>query len=77
MAPLITNSFMMRLITMLGLQTEKLKVYQFQICCARTKYLSEIHKSRTITVCAAKLQFVSDLKGSTVKNWVKFGSSDF
>ena len=31
----------------IGLPTEKLKVQQFQICCTRTKYLAEIHKSQT------------------------------
>ena len=31
----------------------KSKVHQFQICCARTKYPSEIHKRWTITICAA------------------------
>ena len=34
---------------------EKSKLLQFQICCARTKYLSEIYKSRTIIVGATKL----------------------
>ena len=38
-----------------GLPTEKSKVHQFQICCARTKYLFEIHRGRTIIVRAAKL----------------------
>ena len=59
------------------LLTEKLKVHQFQICCARTKYLSEIHKSWTIIVKAIFSQFVLDLKGLSVKNWAIFGSSDF
>ena len=40
---------------LIRLPTEMLKVHQFQICCARTKHLSEIHKSETIVVCAAKL----------------------
>ena len=31
----------------------KSKVHQFQICCARTKYPSEIHKRWTIIVCTA------------------------
>ena len=31
----------------------KSKVHQFQICCARTKYPSEIHKRWTIIVRAA------------------------
>ena len=37
----------------------KSKVHQFQICCARTKYLSEIHRGRTIIVRAAKLFFAN------------------
>ena len=45
--------------TTVGLPTEKSKVHQFQICCARTKYLSEIHRGRTIIVCAAKLFFAN------------------
>ena len=34
---------------------ENSKVLRFQICCTRTKYLSEIYKNRTIKVGAAKL----------------------
>ena len=45
-----------------GLPTEKSKVHQFQICYARTKYLSEIHKGRTIIVRAAKVFFANSLK---------------
>ena len=40
---------------MIGLPTKKSKVLRFQICCTRTKYLSEIYKNRTIKVGAAKL----------------------
>ena len=53
---------------------EKLKVYQFQMSYAETKYLSGIHKNWTIIVCAAKLffsQFISNLKGLSVINWLK------
>ena len=45
---------------------------QFQICCARTKYPSEIHKSRFMPPICLRLERVL-----SVKNWVKFGSSDF
>ena len=38
-----------------GLPTKKSKVLRFQICCTRTKYLSEIYKNRTTKVGAAKL----------------------
>ena len=38
---------------MVGLLTGKSKVHQFQICCARTKYSSKIHKRWTIIVRAA------------------------
>ena len=38
---------------MVDLLTGKSKVHQFQICCARTKYPSEIHKMWTIIVRAA------------------------
>ena len=56
----------------IGLPTEKSKVHQFQICCARTKYLSEIHRGRTIIVCASKLfsPIHLDLKGLSAKIWV-------
>ena len=43
------------LILIVGLPTKKSKVLRFQICCTRTKYLSEIYKNRTIKVGAAKL----------------------
>ena len=46
----------------LGLPMKKSKVLRFQICCARTKCLSEIYKNRTIIVGAAKL-FVLNMKG--------------
>ena len=42
------------LISIVGLPTEKSKVLRFQICCARTKYLSEIYRNRTIIVGATK-----------------------
>ena len=38
-----------------GLPTKKSKVLRFQICCTRTKYLSEICKNWTIKVGAGKL----------------------
>ena len=50
----VTNSDLFTC-TMVGLPTKKSKVLRFQICCTRTKYLSEIYKSRTIKVGAAKL----------------------
>ena len=59
---------------------EKSKVLRFQICFTRTKYLSEIHKNRTIKVSATKLffsQFALDLKRLSTQNWAQFGSSDF
>ena len=34
---------------------KKSKVLRFLICCARTKYLSEIYKNQTIIVGAANL----------------------
>ena len=63
----------------IGLPTEKSKVHQFQICCARTKYQSEIHRGRTIIVCAAKLFFANSPRLERVKcqNLGEFGSSDF
>ena len=63
----------------IGLPTKKSKVLRFQICCARTKHLSEIYKNRTIKVAAAKLYFQSIHLGleRVTKNWAQFGSSDF
>ena len=58
---------------MVGLPTEKSKLLRFQICCARTKYLSEIYKNHKATFS----QFVLDLKGLSAKKWAQFGSSDF
>ena len=39
----------------IGLPTKKLKMLRFQICCGKTKYLSERYKNWTIKVGAAKL----------------------
>ena len=51
----MAETFHKLLVPIVGLPTEKSKVHQFQICCARTKYLSEMHKSRTVIVHATKL----------------------
>ena len=40
-----------------GVSTEKPKVHQFQICCVRTKYLSEIHKSQATILHAYRATF--------------------
>ena len=29
-------------------------MYKFEICCARTKHLSEMHISRTVKICITK-----------------------
>ena len=64
---------------LVGFPTEKSKVHQFQICCARTKYLSEIQRPDNNSSCRKAIfrQFASDLKGLSAKIWAKFGSSDF
>ena len=59
---------------------KKSKVHQFQICCARTKYLSEMCKKPDYnSLChkASCRQFVLDLKGLSLKNQAIFGSSHF
>ena len=60
--------------------TENPKVLWFQICCTRTKYLSEMHKKQTVNSWCHRAifsQFVLYLKGLSAKNWAQFGSSDF
>ena len=55
---------------------EKSKVLRFQICCARTKYLSETYKNQTLIVGTTK-PIRLGLERLSAKNWVQFGSSDF
>ena len=64
---------------LLGLPTKKMKVHQFQICCARTKHLSERHKGWTVIAHATAIFSHINMSWSSrlsVKNWVKFGSCD-
>ena len=46
---------------LLGLPTKKLKVHQFQTCCARTKHLSERHKSWSVIVHATAIFSHTDM----------------
>ena len=66
--------------SIIGLPMEKLKVHQFQISCAKTKYLLVMDKSRTIIFRVTKMFFLPihlGLERIKCHKPVNFSSSDF